>query len=59
MRIAGNAQPSQQADAQGRRLAEAMAGAKADGEDRARIRFHLDQLAPNTRWKIVSTCLKW
>ena len=58
MGVAGDAQSREQANAQGRRLAEVMAAAGADGDDAAHgnVPCHA---SPNTRRKIVSTCLKW
>src|SRR5437868_8331188 len=40
MGIAGDTQPRQQANAQARRLAEVMAGAKADRDNAAHVQFH-------------------
>lgn len=57
MGVADDTQAPEQANAQARRLAEVMAGAKADGDDVA-YEYRLDQLSPNTRLKMVSTCLK-
>jgi hypothetical protein len=57
MGVAGDTQSGQQANAEAGCLAEVMTGARTDGEDAAHECL-LGQFAPNTRLKIVSTCLK-
>ena len=57
MGVAGDAESREQANAQGRRLAEVMAAAGADGDDAAHDPSSR-HASPNTRRKIVSTCLK-
>ena len=58
MRVAGDLKTLEQAYAQARRLAEMMAGTGTEGEDAAHPRSDFRHASPNTRLKIVSTCLK-
>jgi hypothetical protein len=53
----GHRRRSGAGERKGRRFAELIAGAQADSDDAARG-FNFDQLSPNTRLKIVSTCLR-